>query len=96
MPWFRSAKVYFLESGYLTYKIPAIVIDRRHFCLEVYTTLALNDVVIAKALVPRDLIEDALAVHVDPSLLEAEDSASGEVYATVVEVVAHGYLRNNQ
>lgn len=76
------------RTAFQTYEIPAIVIDGRDLGLEVYTTLARDDVMIAKTLIPGDLIEHALAVHVDPSCLEAENSASGEVDAAVVEVVA--------
>ena len=45
---------------------------------------------VAQALVPWFLVEDALAVHVHPRGLEAEDAGGGEVDAGVVEVVADG------
>jgi hypothetical protein len=51
--------------------------------------LALDDVMITKALIPRDLIEDALAVHINPGFLEAEYPACIEVDTTIVEVVAY-------
>lgn len=43
---------------------------------------------VAQALVPRGILEDSLAVHVGPSFLEAQETASGEVNATVVEVIS--------
>jgi hypothetical protein len=52
--------------------------------------LALDDVVVAQALVPPGGVEDAAAIHVHPGFLEADDAAGGEVHAAVVEVVADG------
>jgi hypothetical protein len=57
--------------------------------------LALDDVMITKALIPRDLIEDALAVHINPGFLEAEYPACSEVDTTIVEVVAYRYLTDH-
>jgi hypothetical protein len=76
-----------------TYKIPAIVVDRGNLGQEVYTTLTLDNVMIAKTLVPRYIFEDPLAVHVDPGFLEAENAAGGKVDAGIIEIVAHGNLR---
>jgi len=76
-----------------TYKIPAIVIDRGNLGLEIYTTLTLDNVMVAKTLVPRYILEDPLAVHVDPGFLEAENTARGKVDAGIIEIVAHGNLR---
>ena len=76
-----------------THKIPTVVVDGGDFGLEVYATLPLNDIVVAKTLIPRDVVEDPLAVHINPSFLEAENSASSEVDAAVVEIVADGDLK---
>src|SRR5271155_1861400 len=47
---------------------------------------------IAETLIPRNVVKDALAVHIDPGFLEAENSACSEVDATIVEIVANGDL----
>jgi hypothetical protein len=74
------------------HKIPAIVVEGCNLGLKVYTTLTLDNVMIAETLIPRDVVKDALAVHIDPRFLEAENSACSEVDATVVEIVANGDL----
>jgi hypothetical protein len=74
------------------HKIPAIVVEGCNLGLKVYTTLTLDNVMIAETLIPRDVVKDALAVHIDPCFLEAENSACSEVDATVVEIVANGDL----
>jgi hypothetical protein len=58
--------------------------------LKVYTTLTLDNVMIAETLIPRNVVKDALAVHIDPGFLEAENSACSEVDATIVEIIANG------
>lgn len=60
--------------------------------MKVYTTLALDNVMIAETLIPRNVAKDALAVHIDPGFLEAENSACAEVDATIIEIVANGDL----
>jgi hypothetical protein len=85
-------RLFFLSLS-RTYKIPAIVIDRGNLGLEIYTSLTLDNVMIAKTLVPRYILEDPLAVHVDPGFLEAENAARGKVDAGIIEIVAHGNLR---
>jgi hypothetical protein len=74
------------------HKIPAIVVEGCNLGLKVYTTLTLDNVMIAETLIPRDVVKDALAVHIDPCFLETENSACSEVDATVVEIVANGDL----
>jgi len=71
------------------YKIPAVVVDRGNFGLEIDAALTRDDVVVTKALVPRSVCENALAVHVNPGLLESQNATSCKVDTTVVEVVSH-------
>ena len=47
---------------------------------------------VAQTLIPRNIVKDALAVHIDPGFLEAENSPCSEVDATIVEIVANGDL----
>lgn len=70
-----------------THKVPAIVIDRSDLGLKIDATLTRHNIMVANALIPRSVFEDALAVHVDPRFLEAKDARGGEVDARVVEVV---------
>lgn len=71
-------------------KIPTIIVDWGNLGLEVDAILALHNVVVAQALIPWSILENALAVHVDPSFLKAEDATRREINTTVVEVVADG------
>lgn len=47
---------------------------------------------VAQTLIPRNVAKDALAVHIDPGFLEAENSPCSEVDATIVKIVANGDL----
>jgi hypothetical protein len=88
----RSATIapFFFSRQIQAYKVPAIVVEGCNFGLKVYTTLTLDNVMIAETLIPRNVVKDALAVHIDPGFLEAENSACSEVDATIVEIVANG------
>jgi len=88
----RSATIapLFFSRQIQAYKVPAIVVEGCNFGLKVYTTLTLDNVMIAETLIPRNVVKDALAVHIDPGFLEAENSACSEVDATIVEIVANG------
>jgi len=90
----RSATIapLFFSRQIQAYKVPAIVVEGCNFGLKVYTTLTLDNVMIAETLIPRNVVKDALAVHIDPGFLEAENSACSEVDATIVEIVANGDL----
>ena len=72
------------------YEVPPIIVQRRNLGLEIDTRLSRHNVVVTQALVPRRIVENALLVHRDPSLLEAKDARRGEVHTRVVEVVANG------
>jgi hypothetical protein len=76
----------------MAYKVPAVVVQRGDLGLKVDAVLALHHVVVSQALVPGGVLENALAVHVDPGLLEANDTACGKVDTAVVEIVADGNL----
>ncbi len=72
-----------------TYEVPTMIVDWGDLGLEVYATLPFDYIMIAKTLIPGRSIEKALRIHVDPGFLESQNTASREVYATIVEVVAH-------
>lgn len=72
-------------------EVPAVVVEGAHLGLEVHAALAFDNVVVSETLVPGGFVEDALAVHVDPGFLEAQDAAGREVDAAVVEVVPDGH-----
>jgi hypothetical protein len=74
------------------HKVPTIVVEGCNLGLKVYTTLTLDNVMIAQTLIPRNVAKDALAVHIDPGFLEAENSPCSEVDATIIEIVANGDL----
>ena len=79
-------------TGIQTYEIPTVVIYRSDFGLEIYSALTGNDVVIAKALVPRSILEFPLTVHIHPRSLEAQYATCGKVHSTVVEIVSYRQL----
>jgi len=97
-PWYpawTSQQSNNISSGYLlhaigTYEVPPIVVQRRNLGLEIDTRLSRHNVVVSQALVPRRIVENALLIHGNPSLLEAKDARRGEVHTRVVEVVANG------
>ena len=72
-----------------TYEIPSIAVQRCNLGLKVHTRLARHNIVVAKALVPGSIFEDTLIVHVHPSRFKTQNACGSEVYAGVIEVVAH-------
>lgn len=71
-------------------KVPAVVVQGCQLGFEINTGLAIDDIVVTKALVPGGILIDTLRIHVDPSLLEAVDTSGGEANTAVVEVVSNG------
>ena len=49
-----------------------------------------------KLALPGCIFKDTLAVHINPSSLETQDSARREVNPGIVEVISHGKLRNGK
>ncbi len=84
MPWCSacqfSAKRHF-DALSITNKVPSIVVKRRNLRLEIDAALSGHHIVVANALIPRRVSVDALLVHVDPGLLEAQDPGGREIDA---------------
>lgn len=73
-------------------KIPATVEERCNCGLEFHPSIPFDDIVIAQALVPGQVLEDSFAVHVLPGFLEPDDAIRVQGHPTVVDVVPNSDL----
>jgi hypothetical protein len=87
-----SDDCFYSHDKILAHKVPTIVVKGCNLGLKVYATLTLDNVMIAQTLIPRNIAKDALAVHINPGFLKAENPPCSEVDATIVEIVANGDL----
>ena len=87
-----SDDCFYSHDKILAHKVPTVVVEGCNLGLKVYATLTLDNVMIAQTLIPRNIAKDALAVHINPGFLKAENPPCSEVDATVVEIVANGDL----